>query len=164
MSLFCNTVKNQRSVKRNMSNTTLKCTKIHSSRIKLVAVRRQVMTGHTNLKSCLILNMYVEVVSHVKLEKFVYRQLDHKINDYQSIRVGTTPVHTPVTDEQQRRIEQLSTDLEKFRSEDIVSPINSCFLCHHLTYIPPRRIYVTYETVEDLISPLYSHPTNYTTS
>ena len=38
------------------------------------------MTGHIDLRSCVILNMYVEVVSHLKLERFVYRQLDHIIN------------------------------------------------------------------------------------
>ena len=48
--------------------------------------------------------------------------------------------------------------MEKFRSEIIVSPSNSCFSCHRLTY-PQGGSYVTYETVEDLIAPLYSHPT-----
>ena len=76
----------------------------------------------------------------------------------QSTRACTTPVLTPpVTGEEQRRIEQLSKDLEKFRSEIIVSPSNSCFSCHRLTY-PQGGSYVTYETVEDLIVPLYSHP------
>ena len=77
----------------------------------------------------------------------------------QSRRACTTPVLTPpVTGEEQRRIVQLSKDLEKFRSEIIVSPSNSCFSCHRLTY-PQGGSYVTYETVEDLIAPLYSHPT-----
>ena len=49
-------------------------------------------------------------------------------------------------------------DSEKFRSEIIVSPTNSCFSCHRLTY-PEGGWYVTYETVEDFIAPLYSHPT-----
>ena len=78
---------------------------------------------------------------------------------YQSIRACTTSVLTPpVSGEEQRRLHQLSQDLEKFRSEIIVSPSNSCFSCHRLTY-PQGGSYVTYETVEDLIAPLYSHPT-----
>ena len=40
----------------------------------------------------------------------------------------------------------------------IVSPSNSCFSCHRLTY-PQGGSYVTYETAEELIVPLYSHPT-----
>ena len=77
----------------------------------------------------------------------------------QSTRACTTPVLTPpVSGEEQRRLHQLSQDLEKFRSEIIVSPSNSCFSCHRLTY-PQGGSYVTYETVEDLIAPLYSHPT-----
>ena len=77
----------------------------------------------------------------------------------QSTRACTIPVLTPpLTGEEQRRIVQLSKDLEKFRSEIIVSPSNSCFSCHRLTY-PQGGSYVTYETVEDLIAPLYSHPT-----
>ena len=77
----------------------------------------------------------------------------------QSTRACTTPVLTPpLTGEEQRRIVQLSKDLEKFRSEIIVSPSNSCFSCHRLTY-PHGGSYMTYETVEDLIAPLYSHPT-----
>ena len=77
----------------------------------------------------------------------------------QSTRACTTPVPTPpLIGEEQRRIVQLSKDLEKFRSEIIVSPSNSCFSCHRLTY-PQGGSYVTYETVEDLIAPLYSHPT-----
>ena len=77
---------------------------------------------------------------------------------YQSIRACTIPVLIPVTGEEQRRLHQLSKDLEKFRSEIIVSRSNSCFSCHRLTY-PQGGSYVTYETVEDLIVPLYSHPT-----
>ena len=74
----------------------------------------------------------------------------------QSTRACTTPVLTPpLTGEEQRRIVQLSKDLEKFRSEIIVSPSNSCFSCHRLTYLQGG----SYETVEDLIAPLYSHPT-----
>ena len=77
---------------------------------------------------------------------------------YQSTRACTTPVLIPpVSGEKQRRLHQLSQDLEKFRSEIIVSPSNSCFSCHRLTY-PQGGSYVT-ETVEDLIEPLYSHPT-----
>ena len=53
----------------------------------------------------------------------------------QSTRACTTPVLTPpVTGEEQRRLHQLCKDLEKFRSEIIVNPSNSCFLCHRLTY------------------------------
>ena len=78
---------------------------------------------------------------------------------HQSTRACTTPVLTPpVSGEEQRRLHQLSKDLDKFRSEIIVSPSNSCFSCHRLTY-PQGGSYVTYETVEDLIAPLYSHPT-----
>ena len=78
---------------------------------------------------------------------------------HQSTRACTTPVLTPpVSGEEQRRLHQLSKDLEKFRSEIIVSPSNSCFSCHRLTY-PQGGSYVTYEAVEDLIAPLYSHPT-----
>ena len=48
----------------------------------------------------------------------------------QSTRACTTPVLTPpVSGEEQRRLQQLSQDLEKFRSEIIVSPSNSCFSC-----------------------------------
>ena len=73
---------------------------------------------------------------------------------HQSTRACTTPVLTPpVSGEEQRRLHQLSKDLEKFRSEIIVSPSNSCFSCHRLTY-PQGGSYVTYETVEDLIAPL----------
>ena len=79
----------------------------------------------------------------------------------QSTRACTTPVLTPpLTGEEQRRIVQLSKDLEKFRSEIIVSPSNSCFSCHRLTYLQGG----SYETVEDLIAPLYSHPTTIPTS
>ena len=67
---------------------------------------------------------------------------------HQSTRACTIPILTPVTGEEQRRIEQLSKDLEKFRSEIIVSLSNSCFSCHRLTY-PQGGSYVTYETVED---------------
>ena len=78
---------------------------------------------------------------------------------HQSTRACTTPVLTPtVSGEEQRRLHQLSKDLEKFRSEIIVSPSNSCFSCHRLTYLQGGS-YVTYETVEDLIGTLYSHPT-----
>ena len=96
--------------------------------------------------------MHVEVVSHLKLEKFVYRHALRTHN--QSTRACTTPVLTPpVTGEEQRRLDQLSKDLEKFRSEIIVSRSNSCFSCHRLTY-PQGGSYVTYETVEDLRVPL----------
>ena len=81
------------------------------------------------------------------------------LRTHQFTRACTTPVLTPpVSGEEQRRLHQLSKDLEKFRSEIIASPSNSCFSCHRLTY-PQGGSYVTYETVEDLIAPLYSHPT-----
>ena len=115
------------------------------------------MTGHIDLRSCVIMNMYVEVVSHLKLEKFVSWQLHHIINLQEYVLLLFLH-HAPVTGEEQRLLHQLSKDLEKFRSEIIVSPSNSCFSCHHLTY-PQGGSYVTYETVEDLIAPLYSHPT-----
>ena len=35
------------------------------------------VTGHIDLRSCVLLNMYLVVVSHLKLEKLVYRQLNH---------------------------------------------------------------------------------------
>ena len=44
---------------------------------------------------------------------------------HQSTRACTTPVLTPpVTGDEQRRLHQLSKDLEKFRSEIIVSPLS----------------------------------------
>ena len=81
------------------------------------------------------------------------------LRTHQSSKACTTPVLTPpVSGEEQRRLHQLSQDLEKFRSEIIVSPSNFCFSCHRLTYSQGGS-FVTYETVEDLIAPLYSHPT-----
>ena len=65
------------------------------------------------------------------------------IRTHQSTRACTTPVLTPpLTGEEQRRIVQLSKDLVKFRSEIIVSPSNSCFSCHRLTY-PQGGSYLT---------------------
>ena len=53
--------------------------------------------------------------------------------------------------EEQRRLDQLSKDSEKFRSGIIVSSTNS---------YPYGRMHVTCcETVEDLLAPLHSHPT-----
>ena len=64
---------------------------------------------------------------------------------HQSTRACTTPVFTPpVSGEEQSQLHQLhvSKDLEKFRSDIVVSLSNSYFSCHRLTY-PQGGSYVT---------------------
>ena len=118
----------------------------------LVSVRRSLMTGHIDLRS-----WRVRKTSESSEARDVHLQAIR--SHHQSTRACTTPVLTPpVIGEEQRRLHYLSKELEIFRSEIIVSHINSCFSCHRLTY-PQGWLHVTYETVEDLIAPLYSHLT-----